>query len=514
MMQRQRLTRWLFAFSTINFLMLVVMALCFLMLVPTAAMDLVTSQSKLLLMVSFVSLGLIGQIGALGVLLSLLLWLLVVALPYRTIVLPCAIGLMTLLLFLVGLDFVAYQFIGYHLTTTFWDVLFSGAFSQVVVLGGLEWTVLVVGFLAVAAIEVSLALWLYKRNGMRRGAFRYTASSLLILMAFGFSYALYFEPVRTDRVVPQLAQVIPFFEQVSRESEHVFLAHSPQKLHYPLHTLSFKSPTKPLNIVMIVIDTWRANMFNSTDTPSIARFAEQSLRFTNHYSGGNFTRPGIFSLLYGLTPNYWQSILDHKRSPLLIQQLLHDHYQTEVLASASLHFPDFVDTAFRQVPQAWHDTTGSDSSERDATITQEFINFLNTRNTQQPFFGFLFYDEVHDWCGSSQRYAHPFQPAIATCNRLMMGATTNPLPYVNRYKNAVHYDDGLVGDVLTQLTAHDLLKNTIVIITADHGNVDEMIDKNGIVLTNHSLNPVDFIFVPKSDDKTNYQLRKNGKLSD
>ena len=41
---------------------------------------------------------------------------------------------------------------------------------------------------------------------------------------------------------------------------------------------------------------------------------------------------------------------------------------------------------------------------------------------------------------------------------------------MNRYKNAVHYDDNLVGDVLTQSLAHDLLKNTIVIITADHGN--------------------------------------------
>ncbi|MCJ8345165.1 2,3-bisphosphoglycerate-independent phosphoglycerate mutase, partial [bacterium] len=41
-----------------------------------------------------------------------------------------------------------------------------------------------------------------------------------------------------------------------------------------------------------------------------------------------------------------------------------------------------------------------------------------------------------------------------------------------------------------------------------------MIDENGIVLTNHSLNPVDFIFVPRRGDRTFYQLKDHGKLSD
>ena len=45
-------------------------------------------------------------------------------------------------------------------------------------------------------------------------------------------------------------------------------------------------------------------------------------------------------------------------------------------------------------------------------------------------------------------------------------------------------------------------------VTADHGNCDEMIDKEGRILTSHSLNPVNFII---SDD--NYVL-KDGSLKD
>ena len=51
-------------------------------------------------------------------------------------------------------------------------------------------------------------------------------------------------------------------------------------------------------------------------------------------------------------------------------------------------------------------------------------------------------------------------------------------------------------------------KGGTMIITADHGNSDEMLDKEGNVLTSHSLNKVPFII----NDK-NVKL-KNGKLSD
>ena len=51
-------------------------------------------------------------------------------------------------------------------------------------------------------------------------------------------------------------------------------------------------------------------------------------------------------------------------------------------------------------------------------------------------------------------------------------------------------------------------KGGTMIITADHGNSDEMLDKEGNVLTSHSLNKVPFIINNK-----NIKL-KNGKLSD
>lgn len=52
-------------------------------------------------------------------------------------------------------------------------------------------------------------------------------------------------------------------------------------------------------------------------------------------------------------------------------------------------------------------------------------------------------------------------------------------------------------------------------ITADHGNLDEMIDhETGAILTNHSLNEVDFIYVPRNGDHRFSKALKGGKLAD
>ena len=54
-------------------------------------------------------------------------------------------------------------------------------------------------------------------------------------------------------------------------------------------------------------------------------------------------------------------------------------------------------------------------------------------------------------------------------NYLGLDAATDPLPLHNRYLNSLHYVDSLVGEVLAEVEARGLLKNSIVVITGDHG---------------------------------------------
>ncbi len=105
----------------------------------------------------------------------------------------------------------------------------------------------------------------------------------------------------------------------------------------------------------------------------------------------------------------------------------------------------------------------------------------------------------------SEKYAFL---CVNFANPDMVGHTGN----MEAAMKAVTTVDTCVDEVLQSV----LKKNGTAIITADHGNLDEMFDlKTKEVLTNHSLNPVDFLLVsPDHSPLRHARLKAEGKLAD
>ena len=68
-----------------------------------------------------------------------------------------------------------------------------------------------------------------------------------------------------------------------------------------------------------------------------------------------------------------------------------------------------------------------------------------------------------------------------------------------------------VDNNLSRLVPKALENDFLMLITADHGNADNMINPDGTPNTAHSLNPVPVIFISREAKKYNI---KNGKLAD
>lgn len=68
-----------------------------------------------------------------------------------------------------------------------------------------------------------------------------------------------------------------------------------------------------------------------------------------------------------------------------------------------------------------------------------------------------------------------------------------------------------VDSCMAKITAAVLSKGGEVLITADHGNADQMLDQKGGTMTAHSLNPVPFIYVTENK---NAKLQPKGILAD
>lgn len=462
--------------------------------------------------VAFVSAALLGHFALLCFSGGAVLLLLTLCLPKARFVIPLgtllAAGFLSYLLF----DSFLFHLFHYHFVGAIWPMLFSGSALQIFDLSNSEILSAFFVVLVAFAVQWMLARWLWRRVTRLDRVFQHTMpASLLFGGALFCSYMLalntvqvsYKQPVAVllNHIVSLSARSIPLYndilgvtlgwgqgsERLQRAGESLFMqpAQYAKPLAYPLHALQCVAPPKPYNVLVIGLDAWRFDMLQQKVSPNIWALAQNSWRFTSHFSGGDGTQPGLFSLFYGIPANYWTATQRQHQGALLIHQMLKNNYQTKVLMSAEMHYPAFGKTIFSEVRHLRLETPGVDSASRDQRITDDFLTFLKRRDHYRPFFGFLFYDESHSYCDSKMNYAHPFLPVSQTCDRLSLSSSTDPAPYLNRYKNAIHYDDALIGKILDQLKKQDLLKNTIVMVTSDHG---EEFNENGLGYWGHTSN--------------------------
>ena len=247
-------------------------------------------------------------------------------------------------------------------------------------------------------------------------------------------------------------------------------------LAYPLDSLSFSDSTLP-NILIIAVDAMRYDVMNDTCAPQCMEFARnEGIHFTNHWSGGNSTLMGVFSLFYGLSPTYQKHIESNKISPLFIDRLLSRGYSMGIFTSYRLYSPANLDvTAFVKIPDLRLETKIPGKSlphRNDSAITEEWKNWLDNQNRDKPIFGFLFYDAL-----CSRDFPENYS------NRIPETKDTSAFAEEFRlYKISMLHIDSLIGSVLFDLKGRDLFESTIIVITADHG--DEF-DDNGIGIKGH-----------------------------
>lgn len=250
-------------------------------------------------------------------------------------------------------------------------------------------------------------------------------------------------------------------------------------LNYPLSPLQCSGPATTgsgqLNLLIILVDTMRSDVLDDELTPSMQRFATQKAsRFNHHFSGGNSSRMGVFSLFYGLPPGYFGSFESIQKPPVLMEQLAQDNYQMGLFSSSNMYRPVSLDrTAFADVPDLRIETSPKKTPawERDRIVVSDWLQWLDQRDSKQPFFGFLFLDAVNN-----KSYPPEYAGRI-------LAAPSDPMPeaYAD-YKTSVSFDDELVGQVLADLEQRGLTDSTVVIISSDHG---EEFNENGDGVTSH-----------------------------
>ncbi|MGP0068689.1 MAG: sulfatase-like hydrolase/transferase [Isosphaeraceae bacterium] len=276
-------------------------------------------------------------------------------------------------------------------------------------------------------------------------------------------------------------------------------------------------PSNARNVVLIVWDTVRASNLSlygypRDTTPNLLRWARKGVRYTLALSTAPWTYPSHCSFFTGKWPFQVDSQSKYEldpRVPTLAGYLASRGYQTAGFSANTTvasyetgldrgfdHFEDFPLTLrsllSRTVAGSWilqeilyrgdfHAAKWIRLQSRDAgTIHDAFLDWLRHRRRDRPFFAYLNDFDAHDPYvpppGDSGRFG--IRPRSSQDYRFLLDYGAGGMKRIqNRdaqmardcYDDCIAYLDDQLGRLLDELQGQGLLEDTIVIITADHG---------------------------------------------
>ena len=349
-------------------------------------------------------------------------------------------------------------------------------------------------FLGVVALEVGIFSLAKRHRRQGRGIIVYP---LLVILAFVFGQVIHM--VAYHRSEQQITSLTPHFPGYIPVTSHknaskygnLFptggaIGYEYASMRYPVGALEFEpQPVEKFpNIVIILLESWRYDAFSEEVTPHIHALSRKSSVFLNHLSSGNQTTCGVFGLFYGLHPTYWKAVKANSSlidNPILIDILLDRDYAFGVYARSKFERHKIKDTIFNGI-EVYETFAGRTFPEQDADLIRKVVAFIEEQvRNEQRFLAFAFYKSTH--CP----YEYPEEHAIFNDYKdVKMGLTsgnTDPTPYINDYRNAVHYVDSLVGEIIDHLEVLGELENTVIVVTTDHG---EAFNDNGANYWGHS----------------------------
>jgi membrane-anchored protein YejM (alkaline phosphatase superfamily) len=308
-----------------------------------------------------------------------------------------------LVLFLLYADTRIYSLFRYHFNGMVWNLLTTPGGEDAFQIGPAELVPPLVG----AALWIAVGVWLLARfrgDAERGGASRFRpgwiAACVCVPLVLADKAIYARADLVRDRDITVFARVFPYYapitiKKIARtwfgvkldERPRVDVGSTSRILTYPLAAPQLAPGGARPNVLVVVVDSLRADALRPEHMPNLVRFAERGRTFANHLSGGNATRFGIFSLVYGLPGSYWDPAYEENCPPALIDVLERAGYDLRVISSASMSYPEFRSTAWVTIEDRVEDDfPQKETWQRDVAVTERFDAWLGERDATRPFF--------------------------------------------------------------------------------------------------------------------------------
>jgi len=251
--------------------------------------------------------------------------------------------------------------------------------------------------------------------------------------------------------------------------------------------------SKPINILFITIDALRSDHLGCygyvrDTTPNIDKLAKGGILFTQAISTASFTAASLNAVLFSVYPHNLAKFNPYSSetpTPSLAKVLRDNGYYTGLISNYDLLY-----YILRGIKKDYDVINIYKQSNNAKVVTRSAINFIQN-NRSKPFFLWLHYFDPH----GPYRPPSPYNKFYVYDNYYQKGKIAHILTnskdkffgfggipitivenditdlsyYISQYDGEIKFTDEQIGLVLKELRNLGLENNTLIIITADHG---------------------------------------------
>ncbi len=300
-------------------------------------------------------------------------------------------------------------------------------------------------------------------------------SVILFLSMFDFKTNAIASPDDDAHFLKALPWKTTFFSSSHPQLKVGLLPLEPTEKNYlsQLRGLDLKAAKKP-NIFLFVAESLREDFLTPSVAPALSKFKEENISFEHSIAAANGTHLSWFSIFHSVYPFYWE-----KRKPkewqsgsLPLQILKKAGYQVHVYSASRLKYYQMDERLFGKglsladSLEIFGEGEERENHENDAecmaTLTQDIAS-----NPEGNVF-LVFLESTH--FGYSWPHQETLHPAPLTMDYLNLTYSNGQIEGIrNRYRNAIHFIDGLFGEFVQKLKSIPGGNESVVVFTGDHG---------------------------------------------
>ncbi|MFH2002566.1 MAG: sulfatase [Planctomycetota bacterium] len=254
-------------------------------------------------------------------------------------------------------------------------------------------------------------------------------------------------------------------------------------------------PEQRKNVLLIVVDTLRADHlgcygYPRPTTPHIDALAETGTLFSRFYTVVPSTLASFTSFLTSLHPKDHGTSRNgftvNRSAPIVSEVFQNSGYETSAFVSSFCLSSEFgMDRGFDYFNEEFNKGTSLADNKliRSARfVTASFLIWLNQRNMEKPFFSMVHYFDPHWPYSPTQATMKLFnahesepgtEPSFIQAQENLSASNGIPGEFEknmhNLYCAEIRCVDTQIGKILDHLKQMELLEDTIVVFTADHG---------------------------------------------